>query len=1051
MPATLPRVAPDIGPILALIRKTRLLLKSSWGTIGIAHTVALAFVALALATTADLFVPLVGPWLRLSGLILFVVPPMVLLIWKGILPLSRRLRNVEVARRIESCIPGMHSRLVSCIDLAGRQGEVSPVFYRKLVDESIERIGQYRRATVVDFRALGRALIAALLGAGLFSLLWLALGSRLTTALARLFDPFADLPPIGDVVYDVEPGTTKVLTGDDVMFAVTVTKGEPESFKLELIGTNASMHFPLEKEADGIWRRTLRGLSAERGFEKGFTYRVFGGGTWTRQNRIEWVERPVILETSVKMRFPEYIGIREPQINPPRERDVVGPAGSQVEVIVDVTGEVAGGDIQLLETHLKPTPNGQAQSAALFVGAGCANLFGNRIDREIVVAGTHSMRPLGDNKWMGTFPLAGSGKYRIELRNELSHANKAASEHPSYEALVDQPPRVRINSPGADLVLSKPDKLSLQLFARDDYGLLDVWLAVQRMGERDFKRVAKVKEYATSNPIKADAFLASLDLTVRGFNLRSGESLRYRAEVRDRRPNSEPQFSQEFTVRIAEDANAADRQLEAFEKRQEVVREQFANLVAEQKKIKEKIDQLQAKDATKVHQELTELHAQEAKNVAIAVELDRELRNLAHQAKSTLLLNGEIDKQIQDVAGRFKNSALEPLQDLASKLQQDASTAITPNLKDTKTKSDRVLKNLESLMSRMDALANAQRGLKTDPEAAITKLKDDLLREQGKMTARDLEDLKDFLKNLREDLKQLQGKQDDLADKTEKVADKDLPNIEEKQLTLDELLKKDLDLAKKILEREKAMRMLKEFPQEPRERATEPKEDNSSSANDPKKKGNNADLPALPKKKNGIDDEDLFKPALNGERDKLDPRFDKKLRPPPRKGDRRGELQEHQQNNLRDLDAAQKGLKSDEQSLEEMIQSLMNAARKSDPNGPKESTSQGKADELMKMLQSEALKNAMEMAQRVKQSSKGEPKSGPANDKPASGVTDSFMGNSMGIAGSLDELDPRTRATILQLPPGVREELLQALKAQGPDGYQKFIQDYFRRLSAERK
>ena len=48
----------------------------------------------------------------------------------------------------------------------------------------------------------------------------------------------------------------------------------------------------------------------------------------------------------------------------------------------------------------------------------------------------------------------------------------------------------------------------------------------------------------------------------------------------------------------------------------------------------------------------------------------------------------------------------------------------------------------------------------------------------------------------------------------------------------------------------------------------------------------------------------------------------------------------------------------------------------------------------------------------------------------------------------MDELDPRTRATILQLPPRVREELLQGMKAQGPEGYQKFIQDYFRRLSA---
>jgi len=58
------------------------------------------------------------------------------------------------------------------------------------------------------------------------------------------------------------------------------------------------------------------------------------------------------------------------------------------------------------------------------------------------------------------------------------------------------------------------------------------------------------------------------------------------------------------------------------------------------------------------------------------------------------------------------------------------------------------------------------------------------------------------------------------------------------------------------------------------------------------------------------------------------------------------------------------------------------------------------------------------------------------------------MGTSVGTAGILDDLDPRTRATILQLPPRVREELLQGMKAQGPEGYQKFIQDYFRRLSA---
>src|SRR5207245_1083826 len=102
------------------------------------------------------------------------------------------------------------------------------------------------------------------------------------------------------VEYTVEPGTTKVLVGEDVSLVAHVTSGAPESLIVELIGENSTVKYPLEKGADGVWRRTLRGLSSERGFEKGFTYRVFGGRTWTRLNRIDWAERPVILDTAVR-------------------------------------------------------------------------------------------------------------------------------------------------------------------------------------------------------------------------------------------------------------------------------------------------------------------------------------------------------------------------------------------------------------------------------------------------------------------------------------------------------------------------------------------------------------------------------------------------------------------------------------------------------------------------------------------------------------------------------------------------------------------------------
>lgn len=1070
MPSTLPRVGPDIGPILALVRKTRLLLRGSWGLTGVGLTLGLAFAALAVATAADMLVPLVSPWVRFVGLVLFAVPTFVVFVWKGVLPLLRRLRNVEVARRIESRIPGMHSRLVSCMDLAGREGEVSPAFYRKLVHESLDRIGKYRATSVVDFRAVWKSLRFALIGIGIFALLWIALGNKLTTALARVFNPFADLPPASDVQLSVEPGTTKVLSGEDVLFTVMVSGSVPESLTLELVGKDAVVRYPLKKEADDVWRLTLRGLSSEKGFENGFTYRVFGGRTWTKENRIDWAERPVIVDAAVKLHFPEYMAISEPRANRAKERDVVGLAGSRVEISVDVEGEVASGDIQLL-------------------------------NREQVVARTFPLRRTNERTWTGSFPLNGAGQYRIELRNEVGHANKPASEHPKYVAFVDRPPLAIIERPGADLILSKADKLPVTIAVRDDYGLLDLWIATQKESELKYSRTVKVKEYAVPNPLKADALVAMLDLSPSGFNLKAGDTLRYRAEVRDRRPNSEAIFSKEFTVRIAEDANAADKLLEAYEKGQDTFRDKLLNLIAEQKKVKEKIDQVQAKydalntegqtaieeakakakpkdgvppkdvpppavdpkDAAEMaalRKDLTDLFGQEQKNVAAASALDQELKNLAAQAQKNSLLDAMIKKEMQDLSGQFKSSAVDPLQELASKLQQGTNPAQSmPDLKNVKNQSDRVQKNLESMKSRMDALANAQKGTKTDVEKALAKLKDDLLKEQGRMTARDLEELKDFLKNLREELAKLQGKQEDLVDQTEKAKDPELPEVEKKQLTLDELLKKDLDLAKKILEREKARNMRKpQFPDDPlagdpKERRVAPKEDDTP-PDDPKDKGESTNpfgkLP--PKKKDGMDDEeDLFKPALKGEREKLDPRFEKKMRPMPKKNaknvpaDRRDALKDHQQDNLRDLDAAQKGLKSDEQTLEEMIQSLMKSAKQSSDDQEANPSGKGATDQLMQMLRSEAMKSAKQMAQRARQGQQGQSQEG--TQPPTGAATDSLMGNSIGVAGVLDELDPRTRATILQLPARVREELLQGMKSQGPEGYQKFIQDYFRRLA----
>ena len=46
-----------------------------------------------------------------------------------------------------------------------------------------------------------------------------------------------------------------------------------------------------------------------------------------------------------------------------------------------------------------------------------------------------------------------------------------------------------------------------------------------------------------------------------------------------------------------------------------------------------------------------------------------------------------------------------------------------------------------------------------------------------------------------------------------------------------------------------------------------------------------------------------------------------------------------------------------------------------------------------------------------------------------------------------DRIDLPARTVILKMQPRVREQLLQAMRDEGPEGYQPFIRQYFRRLA----
>ena len=154
-----------------LIRTTRRMLRSTWVAIGLAVSVGLFITTLLVVTLLDLAVPL-WPVLRLLGLLTILVPTVWAILTGVVRPLLRRLTQVMVARRIEQKLPGIHNRLVSCVDLSrnGDGRKHSQSFHRRLLSEAFERIRDFHPRRVLDLLNLRRSGLFAVGSAALFVL-----------------------------------------------------------------------------------------------------------------------------------------------------------------------------------------------------------------------------------------------------------------------------------------------------------------------------------------------------------------------------------------------------------------------------------------------------------------------------------------------------------------------------------------------------------------------------------------------------------------------------------------------------------------------------------------------------------------------------------------------------------------------------------------------------------------------------------------------------------------------------------------------------------------
>ncbi len=1271
MSADLPSSLPDSRPLHRLIGRTRRLLRSSWVATGLGLSLGLALGTLAVLAVLDLFVPMtpvtlpivdvvvpIDPVLRCVALLLVVVPGALAFLHGVVRPLLRRLGPTQVARRIETHLPGIHNRLVSALDLEGKAGSktVSPVFLHRLLSEALQRIRGFRASRVLDLVSLRRAGLVVALAAVVSLSAWALFADRLPTALERIFFPLADIPPASGVAYDVKPGTADVLRNEEIPFTVRVRAGEPEALYLELYGKRGTRprRFDLKPDRnDGnLWRVRVDGASLGEGFKDGFRYRVYGGRTWSRQERITLVDRPVIAGMRSAVHFPKYMKIPDPQPVPESAVVVSGPEGGEVEVIVQGRGDVAGGSVQLLEATMARLPaekqverpwfedrvpagtiSGgswewttltrrpvhtekgslglyghwfEGDPVGLAVGKGdvlYAYVYLPEHERPLMIAlewhdgtswehrafwgndllrdgkaGTSSrhrggdlpgsgrwvrlevpaakldlegktlrgvafklyggqaswgrtgtvqveepavkvvrsfpMQPVDDEHWSGRFPLTGSGLFRAELTSPQGFPSKEM-KGTRYLAIADKPPYVALERKGTETVLAKPGAIPLSIAAFDDFGLDEVRVLVRDLSGGEYR--SRTLWSAGSKPRNNLALESPLRESAA---LKVGGGLRYLVEARDTK--GQTARTQEYVVRVTAAGASADQELANFDRTQDTFQDRLVKLMADQKKVKAGIDKLNKEyakldeklraaeidpnreDKTKIdpktgkpevrkdgpkltpeemkrlaelQRELAKLAADENRNAETARQVNEDLKRSIDQARQLDLLPKAVANQMSATQRLFDRAVARALKGLGKDLQEGSNPKTgKPDLPDLKGKSDRVDKDLEGIKNRLDALSQARKGLRDDLEKTIAALKAKMAREDAKIGARELEELKEFLDKLREQLKTMKGKQDDVSNQTEHAdTPDDVKKAKVKQEDLEEQLKKLLARAKKLLDKDGDR---PEFPEAPY-RADEkddkvPPREQDSDTPLPKKKDRGKEKErakdkASDKDDNKKEDEDepKFMPRLGGPKPKIDPRYKGKMRSTKKKAGKsdkddadKDDLRQRQDQNSRDLDSADKSLESDQNSLENLLDQIQQAAKGpkgKQPNGNNDSEASRLAEQLQRLMQSRSMQQARAMAAAARALARGQRQQN--RTQPQGLPMPSEEGNLQGSEeapgsgqSNLNKLDPAARAIILKMPPSrYREELIRGLNEQGPEAYRAFIQDYFKRLTKSKK
>ena len=414
--------------------------------------------------------------------------------WFLVRPLVRRVEDVQVARYVEEKYPELQDRLVSAVELGGREasGTAPNPILPLLLRDALSRSRNIQVKSLFNPREPLRSGTIAFVLILFFVLLQVFGPEYFQYASLKLYANWFTPQAVSLYSIEIEPGNVRVRKGSDQLVTA------------RLIGFDTGgVQLYSRRENNPSWDKNT--MDPQKGSNQfGFLfldinekvrYYAQSGNVRSAEFSIAVSDTARVEKIDLTYNFPSYTGL------PVRKEEDGGEIAALKETHVDVDAQTSI----------------DAASARILLQDGSAV----------------AMRKIGEKHFAGQIEIKKDSSYKIELTDFDKNAGVGSHEYP-ITALDDQPPLISFLKPGRDKKVTQLEEVLAEVKANDDFGLNSLKFYYTVNGGKE----NVVDFYQRSKGEAPKALSGTHTFFLEEFNLEPGDLVSYYAKASDARATS---------------------------------------------------------------------------------------------------------------------------------------------------------------------------------------------------------------------------------------------------------------------------------------------------------------------------------------------------------------------------------------------------------------------------------------------------------------------------------------------------------------------------------